>query len=188
MLSATSNLKVRVKTNLTRNTLEGQIRGPSDHESVRLFNGVGHAHTIAQNTPHLTNVDESIDIDCDIEDTEDEIDSAMAAMQFSENNIENEDDDDDETSGPLDGYKKYCVTNIWTAGWASISKMNVKSVRANAEARRKRKKALNRYVIQKVTSMKGLSANVIVGEEILNPCNASWTIYAHGLRHNIYEL
>ena len=183
-----ANLKIRVKTDLTRTTLEAQIRGPSDHESVRLFNGVGHAHTIARNTPHLTNVDESIDIDCDIEDTEDEIDSAMAAMQFSENNIENEDDDDDETSGPLDGYKKYCVTNIWTAGWASISKMNVKSVRANAEARRKRKKALNRYVIQKVTSMKGLSANVIVGEEILNPCDASWTIYAHGLRHNIYEL
>ena len=67
----------------------------------------------------------------------------MAAMQFSENNIENEDDDNDKTSGPLDGYKKYCVVNIWTAGWAPISKMNVKSVRANAEARRKRKKALN---------------------------------------------
>ena len=74
----------------------------------------------------------------------------MAAMQFSENNMDNELDDDDEKSGPLDGYKRYCVENIWKAGWVSISKVNIKSVRANAEARRKRKKSLNRYVIEKV--------------------------------------
>ena len=41
---------------------------------------------IAQNIPNLSDVDDSMDIDCNIEDTEDEIESAMAAMQFSENN------------------------------------------------------------------------------------------------------
>ena len=180
-----AELKLLVKTDLTRSTLEAQINGPSDHESVRLFNGVGHAHTIAKNRPNPTHVDESIDIDCDIDDGENDIENAMAAMQFSENNMDDEADDDDEKTGPLDGYKRYCVENIWNAGWASISKMNIKAVRANAEARRKRKKALNRYVIEKVSEMKNLSANVIIGEEILNPCDASWTTYAHGLRAHI---
>ena len=62
----------------------------------------------------------------------------MAAMQFSENNMDDEADDDNEKSGPLDGYKRYCIENIWKAGWVLISKMNIKSVRANAEAHRER--------------------------------------------------
>ena len=43
-----AELKLLVKTDLTSWTLEAQIHGPSDHESVRLFNGVGHAHKIAK--------------------------------------------------------------------------------------------------------------------------------------------
>ena len=90
-----------------------------------------------------------IAIDCDIDNGENEIENAMAAMQFSKNNIENEYEYDDKKSSPLDGYKKYCVEIIGTAGWASINKMNVKSLRANADTRRRREKALNRYIIKR---------------------------------------
>ena len=65
--------------------------------------------------------------------------------------------------------------------------MDVKKVCDNAEARNKRKRAMTKYVIEKVNDMKELAGAVEVGYEMDCVDPAPWTDYVHSLRSNIYR-
>ena len=189
------SLRPKLTTKLKRDKISAELS--ADCNVTRLYNGVSHAYD--NSTVRPSEVDDGDDdtggfetIENLLEEAEDDVtegDLIMNNMQFGEENLE-EDNDDDEEEEDGKGQKKYgqyCIVNIWRAGWAAITKMDVKKVRDNAEARNKRKRAMTKYVIQKVNDMKQLAGAVEVGSEMDRVDPATWTDYVHSLRPDIYR-
>ena len=84
------------------------------------------------------------------------------------------------------GVNRYCVSNIWSGGWAAIDKMDVKVVRKNAVERHKRKRKLMKYIVGQVKEMKEQASSIVVAEmETVQP--APCTSFVHSLRPDVYK-
>ena len=158
-----------------------------------MFNGVSHAYRSARSekvTEATEHPDDAMEPDIardELNADDKAIEAAMEGMTFGDEGVDEEVENVAvDEFGPLWGHKCYCVKNIWKKGWESIGKMNVKEVRKHKAARQKRKRALAKHVLKKVTDMRSDSANVDVGSEMNEVDPAPWTEYVHSLRPNIY--
>ena len=193
------DLKPKLKTVLKRTKLAREERGIPDDSASRMLNSVGLMYRgITANRAaavELENIPE------DEEDRNEEVElvglvaeqvgnltieaeQEMDGMAIENDAAEEGEADDDEGVQLL---HKHLLDDVWTLGWKEVSEMEVKKVRAQREARLKRKVTLMNVIVKKVKAMKAVSSAVAVGGEKEDVERCTWREYMHSLRPEYFR-
>ncbi len=111
-------------------------------------------------------------------------------MEFGEDSEEEIDDEESETL-VSNGVHKYCLNNIYKAGWKDIKEMDIKTVRQNNKKRRERKRKISKFILNKVKEMKEASTSFLVEDLFEEEWSAEyedapWADNVQRLRPNKY--
>ena len=77
-----------------------------------------------------------------------------------------EEDIDDMDADESEALKGYCVSDMWLQGITALEKMNVKATRQKQRDRLKRKKKVQKVVLQHVENLKAEAKNIVIDVEI----------------------
>ena len=195
---------------LKRAKLTNETKEVMDDETSRLYEGVrssfaqiraSQAGSRAQTRRTAVLADDG-DVDDELEEVlaeqaleeldqeHSDIVAISEGMEFGEDSDEEIDDDEGETL-VTNGVHKFCLNNIYKAGWKQIEVMDIKTVRSNNKKRRDRKRKISKFILNKVKEMKEASTSFVVDDLFEEEWYAGyeyapWADNVHRLRPNKY--
>ena len=201
---------------LKRAKLTNETKEVMDDETSRLYEGVRSSFAQIRasqagsraSTRRAAVLADDCDVDDDVDDeleeelaerTVEELDQENAdivaiseGMEFGEDSEEEVDDDNEAETLVTNGVHKYCLNNIYKAGWKEIKEMDIKKVRNNNKMRRARKRKISKFILNKVKEMKEASSAFVVDDLFEEEWSAGyehapWADNVHRLRPNKYE-
>ena len=197
------NLKITTK--LDRSKLDARRFTTPDDTATRMLNSVEHVFQSVRVTKAmeaegdietplieslLENEDDEPREEQELEqlleeqrnDVSNMIEAEMEAMVFDEE----EDATEIEEPAVATKAKFRCLDDLERVGWDAIEKMGVQQIRQDAKARKKRKRRVTKYILDKVKEMKSEAAGIAVGTEKENPVQAPWCNFFHSMRSEFY--
>ena len=95
--------------------------------------------------------------------------------------------DGNEESGEDSALIGYCVEDMWLTGAAALEKMNVKTSRQKQRDRLKRKKSVQKVILEQVERMKNEASDIIIDAEAPEELGSMHSNYLRSLNPRRYQ-
>eukprot|EP00956_Cyclotella_meneghiniana_P024722 scaffold50044_cov50-Cyclotella_meneghiniana.AAC.1 len=177
--------KIKCTTDLKRDKLVREMSAEEDSETNRLFNSVRHV----QQSVRGELVDEEEDVSeyereqARIMEEEYEVGREQSGSQVDDEVFENDDCDE---SGPDSELIGYCVEDMWVKGAAALEKMNPAATRQKQRDRLKRKKSVQKVILEQVQLLKEDAGNVVIDCEAPEELGSMHSNYLRSLNPRSY--